>query len=112
MHAISSLIKTIRLSSPPKDDELANVVVSFFKLDSFKDKPKMDCLLWVYLKGLLLAEDKEPDPNNLRDHEFEDILLMAEDNLNDMPEYWMVKGILFNFLKNRPNSYFAPMKAV
>jgi len=110
MHAINSLVKIIRLSSSPKDEELAKIAINFFRLDSFKDKPKADCLLWVYLKGLLLAEDKKADPTNIKDHEFEDILLMAEDKLNDMPEYWLAKGILFNFLKDRPNNYFAPMK--
>ncbi|MBF0406275.1 MAG: tetratricopeptide repeat protein [Candidatus Riflebacteria bacterium] len=86
------------------------------KVNDFSKASKIQILDYIFFEGLVLAHlpqdesSKEPKKINLHDRDFEKILIKAEEILEDSAEYFLAKGILFNFLKNRPNGYFQPMK--
>ncbi len=110
MAALFRWVVLIRLSDEPRAAALKKIALDHLRVEDPARAPKQAVLNDLLLRGLLLAADKEPDPKNVKDHELEDALLKAEDLLADMPEYHLVKGILFHLLRSRPNEFFAPMR--
>lgn len=121
LHAIHAFVRLILMSEEGKSRELKKTILENLrppgfieernlKPDHFSPDQKAQILDYIFLVGLLLAQDKEPDPANKKDKEFEDLLLKAEEVLAEAPEYSLVKGILFSMVRDRPNGYFAPMK--
>ncbi len=109
-HAIFSYVRLIKMSDDTKIEELKKLIRNFLKPADFNKENKIQILDYIFLSGLLLVSDKEDDPSNKRDAEFEEILLKADKTLEEVPEMCLVKGILFTLLRDRPNGYFAPMK--
>ncbi|MFZ2959572.1 MAG: tetratricopeptide repeat protein [Candidatus Ozemobacteraceae bacterium] len=122
LHAISNLIKLLRLSDESRAKELVSLAHSVFKPASLEKATNQELLNHVYFEGMLLVRQSEigsesmqtgePESPNAPDIAFEKILLSAEEKLADMPDYNLVKGMLFHLLKNRPNGYFSQMKPV
>lgn len=110
INAISRWFNLLRLSDAPRRDELIKLGHELFDCPDRSEISKAQRLLEIYFKGMLLAYDREPDPANLKDQAFEELLIVAEDELADNHDYSIIKGILFQFLRNRPNNYFMPMK--
>ncbi|RCK80895.1 MAG: TPR domain protein [Candidatus Ozemobacter sibiricus] len=108
--ALMRWMALIRLSDEQKAATLRRLVLDLFKNGDLTKRPRQEVLNELWIRGLLLAADKEPDPKNLKDHEFEDFLLKAEDILAGQPEYFLVKGVLFHALRHRPNGFFSPMR--
>lgn len=109
-HAITRWFTLIKLSDRPRQAELLESGSKYF---STKNKNKADVeekLREVFYKGILLSVDKKEDPDNQKDQEFEELLLDLEEELQENPNYWIAKGIIFQALKNRPNNYFNLMK--
>ena len=109
LHAFYRWLVLIRLSDVPRAEALQKIVIENFKVSDFTKAGKQELLDYIFITGLLLSVDKEPDPKNVKDHEFEELLLKSEDILGDVPEYSLVKGFLFNQLRSRPNNFFTPM---
>ncbi|MBI3038476.1 hypothetical protein HYY75_05410, partial [bacterium] len=109
LHAINALIGLMKLSEEGKSKELKRFATEFFanqvKISSDSRQTLLD---EIYFSGLLLADDKGPDEG--KNKSFEELLLKAEDALPGIPEYDLVKGILFPLLRDRPMGYFAPMR--
>ncbi|HEY9071012.1 MAG TPA: tetratricopeptide repeat protein [Candidatus Ozemobacteraceae bacterium] len=110
LHAMSQWVTLMKMSDTPRGTELEKIVVSFLEPKELSAERKIEALRYLYLRGLMLASNRDEDPKNARDHAFEDLLLKAEETFDRTPEYHLVKGILFQMLRNRPNGYFAPMK--
>ncbi len=108
--ALMRWMALIRLSDEQKAATLRRLVLDHFKGSDIAKRPQREVLNELWIRGLLLAADKDPDPKNLKDIEFEEFLLKAEDVLAGQPEYQMVKGVLFHALRNRPNGFFSPMR--
>ncbi|MBF0501219.1 MAG: tetratricopeptide repeat protein [Candidatus Riflebacteria bacterium] len=117
LHAISHLINLLRLSDDQRAKELTSLGHALFRPASLETASKQELLNHLFLEGMLLVRESEvktesSTAGNAPDIAFEKILLVAEDRLNDLPEYHLVKGILFQLLKNRPKDYFDQMKPV
>lgn len=110
LHAISRWFSLIKLSDVPRRDELVKLSSAFFNNTNKKDVSSERQLQEIFFNGLLLSQDTSPDPENLKDRAYEDLLLEAEDKLAKNAEYSLVKGIVFHLLRNRPNNYFQLMK--
>ncbi len=109
LHIINRWFSLIKLSDTPRHDELLKLGYEYFDTTN-KECTKSEKLLDVFYKGIALCIDKEKDPENKKDEEFENFLLSSEEKLSDDPNYWIIKGILFQTLKERPNNYFSQMK--
>ena len=110
LHGINRWFSLLRLSDAPRREELIKYSRSFF-LNTGKTKiSASERLREIFFSGLLLSQDKEPDPTNKRDQEFENLLIEAEEQLAENGDYWLIKGLVFHLLRNRPNDYFMPMK--
>lgn len=110
LHAITRWFSLIKLSDTPRRAELKKLSRAFFSTASMKTVSAEERLNEVFFNGLLLAEDKDSGQNNSEDEKFEELLLQNEKFLGDNPYYFMVKGIIFHYLRHRPNNYFSPMK--
>ncbi|HOY66319.1 MAG TPA: tetratricopeptide repeat protein [Candidatus Ozemobacteraceae bacterium] len=110
LHAMSQWVTLMKLSDTPRAAELEKIAIAFLETKSFTADRKAEALRYLYLRGLMLAANREDDPKNARDHAFEELLLKGEEPFERTPEYHLVKGILFQLLRNRPNGYFSPMK--
>lgn len=110
LHAITRWFSLIKLSDAPRREELIKLSTAFFKSTGKKDFTHPERLRDIFFNGLLLSIDKSEDPKNLKDQAFEDLLLNSEEKLAQNPDYWIIKGILFHELRNRPNGFFEPMK--
>ena len=110
LHAISRWFSLIKLSDTPRRDELIKMSTSLFKSTDKKDFTAEERLRDIFFNGLLLSIDKTDDPKNDKDHAFEELLLDSEEQLAKNGDYWLVKGLIFQVLRHRPNGYFEPMK--
>ena len=110
LHAITRWFSLIKLSDTPRQAELSRLSQSFFDTGRAKEISKEERLREVFFNGLLLSKEKEMDESNSDDENFEDLLLKSEKLLADSAEYFIIKGIVFHYLRNRPNNYFSPMK--
>lgn len=110
LHAMSQWVTLMKLSDTPRTAELEKIITKYLKTDKFTAEDKEGGLRYIFLQGLLTAANKEPDPKNIRDQEYEELLLKAEEAFDRTPEYHLIKGIVFQLLRNRPNAYFGPMK--
>lgn len=110
LHAMAQWVTLMKMSDTPRTAELEKIVLKQLATEKFSDENKAEGLRYLFLKGLLTAADKEPDPKNTRDHDFEDLLMKAEEPFDRTPEYHLAKGIVFQMLRARPNNYFGPMK--
>lgn len=110
LHAMAQWVTLMKMSDTPRTAELEKLVLKQLATDKFSDENKAEGLRYLFLNGLLTAADREPDPKNVRDHAFEELLLKAEEPFERTPEYHLIKGILFQLLRSRPNNYFGPMK--
>ena len=109
-HAINRWFTLIKLSDTPRQKELLTVGNTYFSTKNNSKATKEEKLREIFYKGILLTTDKTEDPENKKDQEFEELLLEAEEELAENPDYWIAKGIIFQSLKNRPNNYFSLMK--
>ncbi|MDD3146495.1 MAG: tetratricopeptide repeat protein, partial [Candidatus Riflebacteria bacterium] len=110
LHAITRWFSLIKLSDTPRRDELIKLSTSLLKSTGKADFTNEERLRDIFFNGLLLSIDKTEDKTNSKDHAFEELLLESEDRFNKNHDYWLIKGILFQELRNRPNGYFEPMK--
>ena len=110
LHGINRWFSLLRLSDTPRRDELVKQSSSFFSNAGKKNVSNEERLREIFFNGLLLSQDKKADPTNKQDQAFEDLLIEADDQLTEVGEYWLVKGIVFHLLRERPNDYFKPMK--
>jgi len=110
LHGINRWFSLLRLSDAPRREELIKNSSSFFSNAGKKTVSASERLREIFFTGLLLSQDKEPDPANKKDQKFEDLLIEAEEQLPENGDYWLIKGIVFHLLRNRPNDYFMPMK--
>ncbi len=110
LHAITRWFSLIKLSDTPRRDELIKLSSVFFASVGKKSFTEGERLRDIFFTGLLLSIDKDTDQVNSKDREFEDLLIDSEEKLAKNPDYWLVKGIVFQELRNRPNGYFEPMK--
>ncbi|EKD81758.1 MAG: hypothetical protein ACD_39C01655G0003, partial [uncultured bacterium] len=110
LHGINRWFSLLLLSDTPRRDELIAQSSSFFSNADKKKVSNEEKLREVFFFGLLLSQDKSPDPGNKQDQAFEDLLIDAEEQLAEVGDYWLVKGIVFHLLRDRPNGYFQPMK--
>lgn len=110
INAITRWFNLLRLSDTPRRDELIKLGHELFDYSQKAELSTNERLLEIYFVGMLLAHDREPDPSNAKDQAFEELLIAAEDKLADNHDYSIIKGILFQFLRQRPNDYFLPMK--
>jgi len=108
LHGIHSFVKLIKISDETKKSELTKLLLE--ATEPASGASKREILNSIFCRGLLLAIDTEPDPENKKDHEFEETLIKNDQSLAGMPEYPLIKGLLFMALKKRPNGYFSPMK--
>ncbi len=109
LHAISRWFNLIKLSDTPRRAELIKFSSGFFSTSDRKEIGVEDRLREVFFNGLLLAFVNE-DSDNSDDERFEEILLACEPILGENPDYFIAKGLIFHYLRHRPNNYFAPMK--
>lgn len=112
LQAINRWINLLRLADTTRTKQLIDFSDDFFSLDDRENASKAEWIKKIYYSGLMLARDTDPDPENKKNKQFETLLLEAEDILKDNVDYAIVKGLLFYFLRNRPNNYFKPMKPV
>jgi len=110
LHAMAQWVTLMKMSDTPRTAELEKLVLKQIATEKFSDETKAEGLRYLFLNGLLTAGNREPDPKNARDHAFEELLLKAEEPFERTPEYHLIKGILFQLLRTRPNNYFGPMK--
>lgn len=110
LHAITRWFSLIKLSDTPRRDELIKLSTSFFNSTGKKDCSSEERLRDIFFNGLLLSIDKTEDKANKKDHAFEELLLDSEEKFSKNPDYWLIKGIVFQELRNRPNGFFEPMK--
>jgi tetratricopeptide (TPR) repeat protein len=110
LHAISRWFSMIKLSDTPRRDELIKMSTSLFKSTGKKDFTPEERLRDIFFNGLLLSIDKTDDPKNEKDHALEELLLDSEERLGKNGDYWLIKAIVFQALRHRPNGYFEPMK--
>lgn len=110
LHGINRWFSLLRLSDAPRKEQLISESKKFFTLKPGSKADSEERIRSVFFHGLLLSQDKSADPENLKDHEFEDLLIESEDYLAESGDYSLIKGILFHHLRNRPNNYFEPMK--
>lgn len=110
LHAMSQWVTLMKLSDTPRTAELEKIITKYLETEKFTDDDKASGLRFLFLQGLLTASNKEVDPKNTRDHRYEELLLKAEEAFERTPEYHLIKGIVFQMLRNRPNSFFGPMK--
>lgn len=110
LHAISRWFSLIKLSDTPRRDELIKMSTSLFKSTGKKDFIPEERLRDIFFNGLLLGIDKTNDPKNEKDHALEELLLDSEERLSKNGDYWLIKAIIFQALRHRPNGYFEPMK--
>ena len=110
LHAISRWFSLIKLSDTPRRDELIKMSTSLFKSTGKKDFTPEERLRDIFFNGLLLSIDKTDDPKNEKDHALEELLLDSEERLGKNGDYWLIKAIVFQALRHRPNGYFEPMK--
>lgn len=110
LHAANRWMNLIRFSDSRKSPVLTEKILQHFEKKSFEDRSKRDNITYLFLRGLILSQDKEADPENKKDYEYEDLLLQYEKSLTDMAEYWLVKGFILHQLRNRPNRFFAGMR--
>ena len=110
LHGINRWFSLLRLSDTPRRDELIKQSSDYFSNAGKKKVSNEEKLREVFFSGMLLSQDRAPDPANKQDQAFEDLLIEAEDQLAEVGDYWLVKGIVFHLLRERPNDYFSPMK--
>ncbi|HNW35357.1 MAG TPA: tetratricopeptide repeat protein, partial [Candidatus Ozemobacteraceae bacterium] len=110
LHAMYQWVMLMKLSDTPRTVELEKIVTAYLDTETFSEAEKPLGLRYLFLRGLLVAANKDADPKNIRDRELEELLLKAEEPFDRTPEYHLVKGIVFQLLRNRPNGYFGPMK--
>lgn len=110
LHAVSRWMSLVSFSGSAKKEKLTQLALKRFESKSFEKLSKLEALALIFLRGLILANNEDEHENNVKDHAFEDLLLKAESVLGETPHYWLVKGILFHRLRNRPNRFFAPMR--
>lgn len=110
LHGINRWFSLLRLSDAPRREELIKHSISYFSNTGKKEVGVSERLREVFFSGLLLSQDREPDAANKKDQAFEDLLIEAEEQLAENGDYWLIKGIVFHLLRNRPNDYFQPMK--
>jgi len=110
LHGINRWFSLLLLSDAPRREELIKHSQSYFSNAGKKTVTTSERLREIFFSGLLLSQDRNPDPGNKMDQAFEDLLIEAEEKLSENGDYWLIKGIIFHLLRNRPNDYFAPMK--
>jgi tetratricopeptide (TPR) repeat protein len=110
LHGIFSAARLISLVSPDKRPEFIKEFQNHFPPPAAGKNDPFELLSHLFFQGLILAEDETEDPKNTKDTLLEDQILHAEEHLKDSPEYWLVKGILFERLRDRPNGFWHPMK--
>lgn len=110
LHGINRWFSLLRLSDTPRRNELIKYSNSLFSSAGKKDISNEDKLREVFYFGLLLSQDREPDTGNKKDQKYEDLLIETEEQLAENGDYWLIKGIVFHLLRERPNNYFSPMK--
>jgi len=110
LHGINRWFSLLRLSDAPRRDELIKAGSDIFSSAGKKKSSNREKLLEIFFFGLLLSQDRSPDPGNKKDQAYEDLLIDAEELLAEAGDYWLIKGIVFHLLRNRPNDYFTPMK--
>lgn len=110
LHAITRWFSLIKLSDTPRRDELIRIGRDYFASTGKKEFGSEERLRDIFFTGLLLSTEKATEKENSADHEFEELLLDSEDRLAKNADYWLIKGIVFHVLRNRPNGYFEPMK--
>ena len=110
LHGINRWFSLLRLSDTPRRDELIKAGSDVFSNSGKKNVSNQEKLREIFFTGLLLSQDRTPDPANKKDQAYEDLLIDAEEQLAEVGDYWLIKGIVFHLLRNRPNDYFKPMK--
>jgi tetratricopeptide (TPR) repeat protein len=110
LHAITRWFSLIKLSDTPRRAELIELSSKFFSTAAMKEITDAERLNEVFFRGLLLVDDKNTKDDNSADEKFEELLLANEAPLAASPDYFIVKGIVFHYLRHRPNSYFSVMK--
>lgn len=110
LHAITRWFSLIKLSDPKHRAELIEISSKFFSTANKKEITDVERLNEIFFRGLLLANDKISKDDNSADEKFEELLLANETPLANSPDYSLIKGILFHYLRHRPNDYFAVMK--
>lgn len=120
LSALHKFVNLIKLSDEEKAKELKKllqleVISNLTKIFEEKNKENIISenyvvLIELWVKGLLLALDRDIDVDNVKDEEFENFIISIDDKLEKMPEYWLIKGLIFSLLRDRPNKYFAPMQ--
>ncbi len=107
-HAISRWFSLIKLSDTPRRAELIKLGSEYFSTAKVKDISPSERLREIFFSGLLLANEKQEDAN--KDEAFEELLLASEKLLGENGDYFLIKGIIFHYLRNRSSGYFSPMK--
>lgn len=110
LHGINRWFSLLRLSDAPRREELIKHSSNFFNNKNKKEISSSERLREIFFAGMLLSQDRAADPENKKDQIFEDLLIEAEEYLANNGDYWLIKGIIFHLLRNRPNNYFKPMK--
>jgi Flp pilus assembly protein TadD len=110
LHVIVRWFSLIKLSDVPRRDELIELSNKFFVTKNEANVSKPERIKEIFYRGILLANDKEDDPNSQKEQSFEELLLDSEELLAESGDYWIIKGILFHELQKRQNRYFALMK--
>lgn len=110
LQAISRWFSLIKLSDTPRRAELLKLSSDWFSTEKVKDVSVEERLREIFFRGLQLSFEATSNESNEEDESFEELLLDSESLLRESPDYFIIKGILFHLLRNRPNNYFAPMK--
>ena len=87
LHGINRWFSLLRLSDAPRREELIKNSSTFFSNAGKKKISKSERLREIFFSGLLLSQDREPDPGNKKDQAFEDLLIEAEDFLAENGDY-------------------------
>lgn len=109
-NAIVRWFSLIKLSDTPRHDELIASGNKYFSTKEVKNPSNEAKLREIFYRGILLSLDKGEDPEGIKDQEFEELILDSDDELHEIADFWIAKGLIFHLLKNRPNGYFSLMK--
>ncbi len=111
-HAFFAWMNLIRLSPANRHEELKAIVLKHFSPGKFDPDDRMPGLDALLARGLFLAREPAEPGKTEPDEKFEELLLEAETGFKTIPEYHLLKGILFKFLQESRGAFWAPMKPI
>ncbi|NLM17178.1 MAG: tetratricopeptide repeat protein [Candidatus Riflebacteria bacterium] len=106
LQAVERWFELVRMSDLPRQEQLIESAASFFKPE--EKTPDNTRLAMLYFHGLLLTQDIADDV--AKDEAFEEMLFSMEDSFSENFDYWLIKGLLFTFLKDRNTGYWKNFK--